>query len=223
MGQFDWYILWMDIPGDINTIKNWLATGSINIFGPPYAGKDTHGRFLADKLGAELLGGGDILRSKAMPDSIKALHRSGKLFPTDVYFQMVLPYLQQGKFTGKSLVLSSIGRRQGEEEGVLEAAKKAGHPIKAVIYLNADDKVVWERWENSDSRQSRGDREDEARNVLQVRLSEFRDKTLPVVDFYKRQGLLIEVDSDRPKGVVRQSILDGLLEFSKRQVLLNER
>lgn len=209
----------MDTPENIVTIKEWLGTGSINIFGPPYAGKDTHGRFLANKLGADLLGGGDILRSKAMPDSIKILHRTGKLFPTDVYFQMVLPYLQQKKFFGKPLILSSIGRRQGEEGGVLEAAAKAGHPIKAVIYLNAGDKVLWERWENSDSRQNRGEREDESRNILKVRLSEFRDKTVPVIDFYKSKDLLIEVDSDQPKDVVARNILDCLLKFAKKQPL----
>src|SRR5581483_5247690 len=100
-------------------IKRWLGAGSINIYGPPYAGKDTHGHRLATALGAQLLGGGDILRGSKIPD-VKALHRTGKLFPTDLYFKIVLPYLKQSKFAGKPLVLSSVGRRQGEETEVLE-------------------------------------------------------------------------------------------------------
>ncbi|MGH7156895.1 MAG: nucleoside monophosphate kinase [Candidatus Saccharimonadales bacterium] len=206
----------MDEPGNIVSIKKWLGAGSINIFGPPYAGKDTHGRFLADKLNAGLLGGGEILRSSVMPKNVKALHRTGKLFPTDVYFQAVLPYLQQAEFAGKPLILSSVGRRQGEAEGVLEAATTAGHPIKAAIYLNVDDGVLWERWKHSDSRKNRGERDDEGSEIMKVRLSEFRSKTLPVIDFYKRQNLLIEIDSNQPKELVINNILDNLLKFSKQ-------
>src|SRR6266404_441578 len=209
----------MGTPEDINAIKKWLGAGSINIFGPPYAGKDTHGRFLASKLGAGLLGGGEILRSSTMPSNVKALHRTGKLFPTGVYFQAVLPYLQQAKFADRPLVLNSVGRRQGEEEVVVEAAATAGHPIEAVIYLNADDNVVWKRWERSDSRKNRGEREDDSSEALKVRLSEFRNKTLPVIDFYKRQNLLIEIDSSQPKGAVTKNIVYRLLELSKRQLL----
>jgi len=205
----------MDPQIQIKTIKSWLGTGSINIFGPPFAGKDTHGRQLAKQLGAHLLGGGEIIRSRPVPAHIKSLHTGGRLIPSETYFELVLPYLKQAKFSGKPLVLSSVGRWQGEETAVLEAAASAGHPIKAAIYLTVEEPIIWDRWEHSDSRLNRGYREDDSREALQVRLKEFQTKTLPVIDAYRNRGLLIEIDSNRPKETVSRDILDALLRFSK--------
>lgn len=196
-------------------IKKWLGTGSINIFGPPFAGKDTHGHRLAKQLDAVLMGGGEILRGVGIPSQVKELHRTGRLFPSDVYFSFVLPYLQQTKFDGKAIILSSVGRSKGEETVVLQAAAEAGHPIKAVVYLNVDESVIWDRWEHSDSHKNRGNREDDSKEALKIRLTEFKNKTLPVIDFYRQQGLLIEVDSNRAKDTVSGDILESLLKFSE--------
>src|ERR1700742_3798418 len=107
----------MDAEQTIKAVKSWLGSGSVNIFGTPYAGKDTHGHRLAEQLDAVLLGGGEILRGGEMPAEVKELHRTGRLFPTDLYFRLVLPFLKQKKFQGRPLILSSVGRRQGEEDG----------------------------------------------------------------------------------------------------------
>jgi len=205
----------MDEPEIIDRVRAWLGTGAINIFGPPFAGKDTQGRRLAEALGAKLLGGGDILRGSDMPDSVKSLMRAGELIPTNAYFELVLPFLKQPEFAGRPLILSSVGRWHGEEAGVLEATSAAGHPIRAAFYLNIDEPVVWERWEHSDSRRSRGKRADDSYEVLQIRLEEFRSKTLPVIEFYRSQNLLIEIDSNRPTDTVTKDILGRLLRFSE--------
>ena len=47
----------------IETIKEWLGTGSINIFGLPMSGKDTQGIKLAETLGAKFLSSGLIIRA----------------------------------------------------------------------------------------------------------------------------------------------------------------
>jgi len=206
----------MDAPEKIKKITDWLGPGSINIFGPPFAGKDTQGNRLADRLGAVLLSGGAILRGSDMPDRIKYLMQTGELIPTNDYFEMVLPYLKQEKFANKPLVLDSVGRWHGEEAGVLEATSASGHPIMAAIYLNIDNNVVWERWKNSDSIRLTANRADDAYESLHIRLEEFQDKTLPVIDFYRSQHLLIEIDSDRPTDIVSQDILESLLKFAER-------
>ncbi len=205
----------MDEPEVIDRVRAWLGPGAINIFGPPFAGKDTQGQRLAKALDAQLLGGGDILRGSDIPNSVKSLMRAGELIPTNDYFELVLPYLKQPEFTGIPLILSSVGRWHGEEAGVLEATSAAGHPLRAVFYLNIDEPVVWERWERSDSRRSRGKRADDSYEVLQIRLEEFRRKTLPVIEFYRSQKLLIEIDSNRPTDIVSKDILDRLLQFSE--------
>lgn len=142
--------------------------------------------------------------------------RTGQLIPINDYFSLVFPYLSQEIFVGKPLILSSVGRRHGEEAGVLEVTAATGHPVKAVLYLNVPDETVWERWRHSDSEKNRGKRADDTYEILQVRLEEFRQKTTPVIEFYKSQNLLIEMDSDRPTDMVSEDILRALLEFSRR-------
>ena len=47
----------------INLIKRWLGTGSINIFGMPFSGKDTVGVRLAQDLNGRFLSSGLIMRA----------------------------------------------------------------------------------------------------------------------------------------------------------------
>ena len=47
----------------IEMIKNWLGTGSLNIFGLPMSGKDTVGMRLAEDLQAKFLSSGIIIRA----------------------------------------------------------------------------------------------------------------------------------------------------------------
>ena len=202
---------------EIQTIKEWLGAGSINIFGLPFAGKDTHGEELAEKLDGIILSGGDILRSSIIPEEGRKLMDAGHLFPTDDFVKIVLPYLSHSEFAGKPLILSSVGRWHGEEQGVLQATHESGHELKAVIFLHVDQSVALERWELSQQNMSRGERADDAHHTLDTRFEEFAIKTLPVIDFYRDKGLLIEVDGTLPIARVSQDIIDKLVEFSQKK------
>jgi len=193
------------------TIKMWLGTGSINIFGLPFAGKDTHGETLSKLFDAPLLGGGEILRNSAIPTELKAQLDAGILFPTEDYLRIVTPYLSKDEFASHPLILSSVGRWIGEEEGVLQATAASGHATKAVIYLHAGEEVVHRRWKKSQEKGDRGNRADDAEHVLETRINEFNTKTLPVIEVYRQKGLLIEVNSDAEKQEVLGSILARLL------------
>lgn len=201
---------------DIQIIKQWLGTGSINIFGLPFSGKDTHGHQLAELFGTSLISGGDILRNSAIPDAARRIMEAGGLVPTDDFIRIVTPYLSHQKFVGKPLILSTVGRWHGEEPGVIGAAEAAGHPIKAVVYLVTNEATAKERHAASHEDEARGIRADDAEHVLETRFAEFRNKTIPVIDFYREKGLLIEVDGNPPKDEVHIAILRGLLEFANR-------
>ena len=45
-------------------------------------------------------------------------------------------------------------------------------------------------------------REDDTAAALERRMQEYREKTLPVTDFYKRRGILARVDAGRGAGLV---------------------
>lgn len=198
-------------PEHLALIKSWLGSGSINIFGLPFAGKDTHGSTLATLFDAPLLGGGDILRNSIIPPDVKADLDAGKLISTDQYLRIVTPYLSKPEFDGRPLILSSVGRWIGEEQGVLQATEASAHPIKAVIYLHAAEELVFKRWEMSQEIGDRGSRADDAAHVLATRIQEFNEKTLPVIEVYRQKGLLIEVNSDAEKREVIENILGRLL------------
>ncbi|MBQ8992189.1 hypothetical protein IJ090_02020, partial [Candidatus Saccharibacteria bacterium] len=103
-------------------IKNWLGTGSINIFGLPMSGKDTVGVKLAEDLGARFLSSGMIIR--AMEEETKnKMTGNGELIPTDLFYEWILPYFDRDDLKNEALVLSSVGRWAGEENEVMETAK----------------------------------------------------------------------------------------------------
>jgi adenylate kinase len=203
-------------PEHLAVIKSWLKTGSINIFGLPFAGKDTHGGTLAELLDAPLIGGGEILRSVTLTPELQKTYDAGILTPQEDYLRIVTPYLSKEEFKGKPLILSSVGRWIGEEEGVLKAAEISGHPIKAVIYLHLATEVVHKRWTKSQQKGDRGDRSDDAEHVLDTRIQEFEQKTLPVIEEYRRKGMLIEVNSDAEKHQVIECLLARLLVLASK-------
>ena len=200
---------------DIQTIKQWLGTGSINIFGLPFSGKDTHGHELAALFDTTVLSGGDILRNSVVTPELKEAIDAGKLAPTDEYIQIVLPYLSREDFRGRPLLLSSVGRWHGEEDGVVGACIASGHPLKAVIYLRLDEATSHARFVKSQQEGGRGNRADDDERHLQTRYREFYDKTLPVITYYRQHGLLIEVDGIPPKAEVSETILEELLKRAK--------
>lgn len=192
-------------------LKKWLGTGAINIFGMPFSGKDTQGVRLADILQADFLSSGKILRdSQQAKDTID----KGKLAPTKDFLQIVLPAFSLPIYKGKPLILSSIGRWHGEERSVIDALKSSQHPLKAVVYLTVPDSEIQTRF-NAQERSDRGERKDDNPQIINQRIKEFNDKTLPVIEFYKNKGLLIEVDGNAPRDQITQDIVNKLLAFAE--------
>lgn len=202
----------MKAPEDkrVSTIKTWLGTGSINIFGLPFAGKDTHGRELAKLLGATLISSGDIFRNNPIPDHIRAEMNEGLLVSSDAFVDIALPYLSKPEFTDRPIILSSFGKKHGEENGVIHAAKESGHPVRAALYVKIDNAEAIRRFNRSQQLSDRDSRDDDAEHLLEVRIEVFRQETIPVIDYYRKRDLLIEIDGRPPKPFVLDAILDAL-------------
>ena len=200
---------------DMQKITQWLGDGAINIFGLPFSGKDTHGHVLAEQFNATLLSSGAIFRGSHMPPHAKEILDAGGIVPSDVFVDMVLPYLSKPEFRDRPMILSSVGRSHGEEDGVLQAAAAAGHPIKAVVLLAVDEATSRERFANSRTDANRDTRADDAESKLDTRYTNFRQKTQPVIDYYREHGLLIEIDGIPPIEEVNQTILRALLERAR--------
>lgn len=196
----------------IATIKEWLGSGSINIFGLPMSGKDTQGIRLAEALGGRFLSSGIIIR--AMEKQTKNNYsNSGALIPTNVFYEWVLPYFERPDLFQYPLVLSSIGRWSGEEDQVMSVAAGAGHDIKAAVILNISEAEVEERFNKSKELDDRGERaDDKDLEIFKTRLAEFREKTLPVIQHYKSLGLLVEVNGNQTRDAVFNELVEKLFE-----------
>lgn len=196
----------------IAKIKKWLGTGSINIFGLPMSGKDTQGVKLAETVGAKFLSSGMIIRAMEK-EGQENYSKTGELIPTNVFYEWVLPYFERADLFKYPLILSSIGRWHGEEEQVMSVAAGAGHDIKAVVALSISENEAKNRFNEAKVLNDRGDRDDDKDlDVFETRLKEYREKTLPVLQYYKTLGLLIEVNGSQTREEVFNEIVEKLFE-----------
>lgn len=198
----------------IQQIKSWLGIGSINIFGLPMSGKDTVGVQLAEKLGAKFLSSGIIVRAMEQATGTAYSH-GGKLMPSSVFYDWVLPYFEREELWKYPLILSSIGRWAGEEDEVMSVARASGHTIRAAVVLQLSDKDVVERWEAAKLLGDRGLRHDDADpEIFQTRIDEYHEKTLPVLKHYQELGLLVPVQADFTREQVLKNTIEALANFA---------
>ncbi len=198
----------------VHKIKEWLGAGSINIFGRPFAGKDTQGRILADIFGGSLISSGDVIRHNHDNPKLQSVMASGGIISSELFVEIVIPYLSSAEFNGKPLILSEVGRLEGEDDAVMRATEQSGHQTKAVVFLDLAPETVWDRFESSQAEHDRGNRADDKKNVLQTRLDKYQDLVIPVIENYRQQGLLVEVDGSQPLEQVTKSILSSLHELA---------
>ena len=201
---------------NLETIKNWLGTGSINVFGLPMSGKDTVGVQLAEKLGGKFLSSGLIVRAMEQATNQNLTHE-GKLMPSSIFYDWVLPYFEKPELADYPLVLSSIGRWAGEEDQVMSVAAASGHPIKAVLLLLLSAPAAIARWEAAKYLNDRGLRADDADpEVFKTRINEYREKTLPVLRHYQELGLLVPAKAEASREQVFQNVVEALASFTHR-------
>lgn len=203
----------MNLSEKLVKIKNWLGTGSLNIFGLPMSGKDTVGMRLAEDLQAKFLSSGIIIRAYEAEQN-EDMTGSGKLIPTNTFYDIILPYFSREELRDDSLVLSSVGRWSGEEDKIMEAAKAGGHEIKAVVMLDLTEEEVKNRFEAAKELNDRGERADDANiEVFETRLAEFREKTMPVLNHYDELKMLVKVPASGSRDEVYTNVIDRLVEF----------
>lgn len=203
----------MNLNEKLEKIKSWLGTGSLNIFGLPMSGKDTVGMRLAEDLQAKFLSSGIIIRAYEAEQN-EDMTGSGKLIPTNTFYDIILPYFSREELRNDSLVLSSVGRWSGEEDKIMEAAKAGGHEIKAVVLLDLTEEEVKNRFEAAKDLNDRGERADDANiEVFETRLAEFREKTMPVLNHYDELKMLVKVPASGSRDEVYTNVIDRLVEF----------
>jgi adenylate kinase len=162
----------------------------IVFLGPPGAGKGTQAVRLAERLGVPHLSTGEMLREATrlgdpLADRAAEYMRAGRLVPTEIVQHLVDVRISQPDCAAGYL-LDGFPRtvEQAEDFDRLLAANSSA--IDRVVSLSVPETVLLDRLAG------RG-RQDDAANVVRERLRQYDELTSPLVDYYRKRGVLSEV------------------------------
>lgn len=180
------------------------------LVGPPGSGKGTQGSVVAARLGVPYVSTGDLLRAEVAAGSdvgrrVAALLDRGELVPDDLMLSVVAHAL--GDRARDGYVLDGFPRTLPQAE----ATERAGGPLAppdVAVHLALPDRVVHDRLSGRAGEQDRNDDADPA--VIDRRLRVYEDETAPLLDHYRRRGILVTVDADQPVDQVTEAILGAL-------------
>ena len=166
----------------------------IVFLGPPGSGKGTQARLLAERLRIPTISTGEILRAAVRDGSplglkAKAVMESGELVPDDVMVGLIRERLAEPD--ARTGFLLDGFPRTVEQARALDGLLGNERKLSAVINLSVPESALIERLEGRSGSESRAD---DRRETVLERLRVYRQKTEPLIDFYRRRGLLTDVD-----------------------------
>ena len=191
------------------------------VFGPPGAGKGTQAQRLAERHSIPQLSTGDMLRAAVTKGTetgrrVKTIMDGGELVPDDVVNQMVSDRIDQ-EDCRKGFVLDGFPRTVAQAESLTAMLEQRGVRLDAVIELKVDETSLVERMEKrvADTLAAGGTaRSDDNRDTFVRRLDAYRNKTEPLLDYYRRRRELITVDGMQGIDDVAREIEDVLTRRS---------
>lgn len=163
------------------------------ILGPQGSGKGTQAKLLAEKYGLANISTGALLRAEVVGGSAKGkligeILESGKLVPSAVAEDVIEPAILSAK---SGFVLDGSPRNLEEAKSLDHLLSQNNIKIDKVILLNIPREETFARLQK---RAEIEHRTDDTPKVISERLNVYENDTLPVVENYRRQGNLLEID-----------------------------
>ena len=160
--------------------------------GPPGAGKGTQAARLCEANGMKHLSTGDLLRSEvaagtALGQEAEAVMNRGELVSDALVLAIVESQLKG--LSGGGWLLDGFPRTVPQADALEPLLEELKQPIEAVVLLELDDALLIERL------LARG-RDDDNEAVIRNRLEVYREKTSPLISFYRDKGLLVSVEAN---------------------------
>lgn len=224
------------------TIAQFDVPGPVLLLGAPGVGKGTQAEILAKLWGVPKISTGDILRTNVASRTGLGLHasrimKSGGLVPDQIMTEMVFNRLGLSDTAG-GFILDGFPRtigqaqwldhhlgnhRNGDALGIISLCmdyerivQRISHrrvcPLCKTVYntllvppkqIDKCDKDNWDLVQRSDDRVE----------VLHTRLDIFRRETEPLVQYYRKNREVIEVDAEQSSSLVTRDIVSGLIAF----------
>jgi adenylate kinase len=161
------------------------------LLGPPGAGKGTQGHRLSERYNIPEISTGDMLRSavhKGTPlgREAKSYMDRGALVPDEVMIRIIRERLAQDD-TERGFILDGFPRTVAQAEALLRLSEEQQRPIEHVISIAVPQEELLQRLAGRRQLEGRQDDTDEA---IRHRLEVYERETAPLIDYYRRQGLL---------------------------------
>ena len=209
----------------------------IVLLGAPGAGKGTQCKRIVDKYGLAHLSSGDILRQERavgteLGRKAQSYMDSGELVPDEIIVEMMAGAI--GKAPQSGFVLDGFPRTINQACELDKSLSSAGQRIDAVLNLKINDEVVARRMTGRRSCPECGavyhienlkprvegicdkdgteliKRPDDSAEVVANRLETYHRQTEPVVDYYKNNNMVYDIDANKDADEVIALIFERL-------------
>jgi adenylate kinase len=214
------------------------ASKRLVLFGAPGSGKGTQAPFLAERYGIPTISTGEILREHVRRGTNLGIvadgyMSAGELVPDDVIINVIRERIKEPD-AGAGFILDGFPRTIPQAEALDRMLEREGAPLDRVIYLNVPPDVLQERLSDRWTCPSCGrvyskavpeerdgycdtdpeveliQRDDDKPEAVENRIKVYLEQTMPVLDYYKAQGKVLEVDGNRSPEDIRDELFVGL-------------
>jgi adenylate kinase len=167
------------------------------LLGPPGAGKGTQAERLVKSLGIPQIATGDMLRAAVRAGSevgrrAQAYMERGDLVPDAVVIGVAEERMQQPD-ARRGFILDGFPRTPGQAEALDRMLERLGVQLERCVALCVDEETLVQRLQR---RAAIDGRSDDNEAIIRNRMRVYRESTQPLIDYYRRRGVLAEVDGE---------------------------
>ena len=168
-----------------------MAMLNFLIFGPPGSGKGTQSVKLAEKFNLMHLSTGDMLRAEIAAGTdlgkrMSSIMSKGELVPDEVVIEMIAAKIDGTK--GKTgFLFDGFPRTVAQTEALEKMLNERGMKIDSMLVLDVDHDELVKRLILRAEQSGRPDDKDPA--VIENRISVYREKTEPIIDYCRKRGI----------------------------------
>ena len=204
------------------------------LLGPPGSGKGTQAARIKQNYNIPAISTGDALREQLASGSniglrAKSYMDMGKLVPDDIIIGLVEDLYEKNDITN-GFLLDGFPRTIAQAEALDAFLAKKDKRIEKVIFLKVPKEVLLKRLANRRicpacgmsynmsgrtpetedycdiCRTNLVQREDDEPKTVEKRIVVYNEQTSPLIEYYNKQGLLIEVDGTKDIDMLQKQI-----------------
>lgn len=165
------------------------------IVGPQGSGKGTQGVLVAEAFGVPQIATGDIFRANItggtdLGKQVQSIIDAGELVSDELTCELVRDRLEQPD-AAHGFLLDGFPRNRGQVDDLARFLESRGESLDAVIELRVPQQESIARLRQRAIDQGRTDDTEE---VIANRLAIYERETSPILDVYREQGLVEQID-----------------------------